>query len=229
MQILVTGAGRGIGLELARAYGGRGDSVVATARDPEKADALRALAADAHGKVRVERLDVTSDESCLALARALGDSKIDLLLNNAGIGGRYVGLAEVDMKEALRVYDTNALGPVRVTRALLPNLRRARGKIASITSLMGSIDDNRSGNAYAYRMSKAALNMASKNFALEFAGAGIVSVVVNPGWVKTDMGGPSAPLAAADAAAKIVALLDRVGPADTGMFFNGPDGRELPW
>jgi NAD(P)-dependent dehydrogenase (short-subunit alcohol dehydrogenase family) len=128
----------------------------------------------------------------------------------------------------LAVYDTNALGPLRVARALRPALAAARGKIVSVTSLMGSIADNTSGGAYAYRMAKAALNMASKNLALELRDEGITSVVVNPGWVQTDMGGPSAPLPVGESAARIAHLADGLDLGATGKFFDAKGG-ELPW
>jgi NAD(P)-dependent dehydrogenase (short-subunit alcohol dehydrogenase family) len=113
-------------------------------------------------------------------------------------------------------------------RALRPNLRAARGKVVHITSLMGSMADNASGRAYAYRMSKAALNMASVNLALELKDEGVLSVVVNPGWVKTDMGGPEAPTSVEESAGQIVALSDRLERKDTGKFFHAK-GDELPW
>jgi NAD(P)-dependent dehydrogenase (short-subunit alcohol dehydrogenase family) len=224
MRVLITGANRGFGLGLVRACLARGDLVHAATRQPD-AEALRALGP---GLV-VHPLDITDEDSCRALARNLGDEALDLLVNNAGIGGRYnPGLEELDLGEALRVYDTNALGTLRVTRALLPHLRRSRGKVVHVTSLMGSMADNRSGLAYAYRMSKAALHMASTNLALELRAQGVLSVVVNPGWVRTDMGGPRAPTTVETACAQIVALCDRLTLDDTGRFFSAA-GAELPW
>ena len=130
------------------------------------------------------------DAQVAALAAALGDASVDVLVNNAGVAGSWnTTLATFDAEEALRCFDTNALGAIRVTRALLPNLRAARGKIINITSRMGSIGDNGSGRGYAYRMSKAALNMATRNIAHEVKGFGGIAVALHPGWVKTEMGG----------------------------------------
>ena len=144
------------------------------------------------------------------------------------MGSRFLGLEELDTTEALRAFDTNALGALRVVRALLAPLRAARGKIVLLTSRMGSIGDNTQGRAYPYRMSKAALDMAGKNLALELAPDGVACVLVHPGWVRTDLGGPKAPLDADTAAAQIVALSDAITMEHTGRFL-GPGGEEIPW
>jgi NAD(P)-dependent dehydrogenase (short-subunit alcohol dehydrogenase family) len=199
---LVTGASRGIGLEMVRQLAARGDTAIATARRPEAAGALRDLG------VKVLPVDVADDASVRGMRELLGDTPIDVLVNNAGI---------------------NTLGPMRVTQAVLPNLRAGAGKkIAHVTSLMGSIADNSSGGAYAYRASKAALNMFNKNLALELGRDGFICVVLNPGWVKTDLGGEHAPLAVADSVRGLLRVLDDVVAADNGTFINH-DGRRLPW
>lgn len=213
MRIVITGANRGIGLALARLYAARGDDVHGTARDPRAATELAAIPG-----VTVHDLDVTDDASCAALGRALAPHGVDLLINNAGVG-HWEGLGDFDPEVALQLYDANALGPVRVTRALLPLLEKARGKVFHISSGMGSIGDNTSGGAYAYRMSKAALGMAGKNLAIDLRGRGIASIVVEPGWVKTDMGGKGAPLSVEDSARQLAAVFDARGLADTGKFF----------
>lgn len=228
MQIVVTGASRGIGLELVRQYLGRGDAVVAACRSPDGATALHALGREYGDRLRVLACDVGDDESVATFAAALVGTPVDLLINNAGVGD-WAGLDAVNTADALRVYNVNALGPLRVTRALLPNLRAGSGrKVAHITSGMGSICDNSSGGAYAYRMSKAALNMASKSLAIDLADDGIVSVVINPGWVQTDMGGAGAPLAVQDSAEAMMARFDELTPAHTGAFLNWRGG-EYAW
>jgi NAD(P)-dependent dehydrogenase (short-subunit alcohol dehydrogenase family) len=227
MNVVVTGASRGIGLGLARALAKRGDEVHAGVRTPGSAAALAALA-EAYPRVRVHELDVRREDQARRLAAAIGSAGVDLLINNAGVGAGYAGLAGVSADEALACFDTNALGPLRVTRALLENLRAARGKIVNVSSTMGSLADNTSGRAYAYRMSKAALNMATKNMALELAPFGITVVCINPGWVKTDMGGPNAPTEIEESVAHIVKLADALGPDQTGKFLHAK-GHELPW
>src|SRR4051812_18953320 len=172
MRVAVTGANRGIGLELVRQLRDRGDQVEAACRHPEEAKELRDLGG------RVHRCDVADDSSVKAFAAELGDAAIDLLINNAGIsGGSHQQLRDMDFAEAVRTYQVDALGPLRVSLALLPQLRRGTGKkLVHITSGLGSIGDNRSGGFYGYRMAKAALNMASKSLAVELRGEGILSI-----------------------------------------------------
>lgn len=229
MHIVITGANRGIGLELTRRYVLRGDRVDATARAPERAEELAELARASGGLLRVFRCDVADSASVHAFAEALGDTAVDLLVNNAGIMGKMQALADLDHADLLRTFDTNALGPVRVTGALLPHLRRgSRRKIVHVTSGMGSIGDNTSGGAYGYRMSKAALNMACKSMANDLRREGFTVIVVNPGWVKTDMGGSGAPTPVDESAKLMMDLFDRITPSDTGTFFDYR-GHTWPW
>jgi len=229
MRILVTGANRGIGLELCRQLLARGDTVEAAVRNPDSATDLRALD-PGDGRLRLHRCDVTDDAQVSALAHALGDGPLDAVINNAGVrGGGGEALADLDLAEAVRTYDVNALGPVRITRAVLPHLRRGAGKkILHVTSGMGSIEDNTSGGAYGYRMAKAALNMAARSLAVDLRGDGIASAVINPGWVQTDMGGARAPTAVADSARGLLRALDELGPATSGQFLKWNGGR-YPW
>ena len=229
MMYVVTGANRGIGLSLVRQIVARGEEVVGTAREPERATELARLARESGGKLRVVACDVASDSSVRALAERLEGAAIDVVINNAGIMGEMESLERMDLASAMYTMDVNAFGPVRVSRALLPMVRRGKRKcLVHITSGMGSIGDNTSGGAYGYRMSKAALNMASKSMSIDLAREGIVSVVVNPGWVKTDMGGKGAPLPVEDSASHILALVDRLGVKDSGAFFNHT-GEKLEW
>jgi NAD(P)-dependent dehydrogenase (short-subunit alcohol dehydrogenase family) len=221
MRFVITGANRGIGLELARQIAARGDFVEAGVREPEAAEELGALAARAAARVRVHTCDVASDTSVRAFAAAVGDVAVDVLINNAGVKGKRQPLAELDFEDAIRTIDTNALGAVRVTRALLPNLFRGEGKrVAHISSGLGSIADNTTGDAYAYRMSKAALNMASRSMAVDLRGEGIISVVLNPGWVKTDMGGPSAPTEVDESVRRMLGIIDGLTLEQSGSFID---------
>lgn len=231
MRVVITGANRGIGFELARRYAARGDEVVAGARRPEAAAELHRLAAASDGRVRVVKLDVTEAADAAALGAELAKQPVDLLVNNAGVSSPFSTLSDLDeatLSQALSIYDVNALGPLRVTRALSENLIVARGRLVNVTSLMGSMEDNGSGRAYGYRMSKAALNMATTNLALELGPAGVTVVAVNPGWVRTDLGSDRAPLAVEDCGAALEALFDTLSPARNGQFLNH-DGRRLPW
>lgn len=223
MRVVITGANRGIGLAIARILAARGDEVHGTARSPSDAKELAALKG-----VSVHALDVKADASADALARSLGPAGIDVLVNNAGIASPWESLDKFDTKLALDVFDTNAVGPVRVTRALLPQLRTTHGRVFHVSSGMGSIGDNQMGGAYAYRMSKAALNMAGRTLAIELAKDKVASIVVEPGWVKTDMGGGGASITAEESATQLIALFDRLGMESTGKFFSRK-GEEFPW
>ena len=221
LRVLITGANRGIGLALVERCLEANHHVHATARDLPAAVALHALASE---RLMLHPLDVRDDASCRALGAAIGGRPIDLLINNAGIGRH----ATDDPAEILAVFDTNAVGPLRVVNALRDNVRAARGKILFITSVLGSIGENSSGEAYAYRMSKAALNMAGKNLAHELRPEAVTAVLVHPGWVKTDMGGPRAPVTVDTAASQILALAEKITLADSGRFLH-VDGTQLPW
>jgi len=225
MQYLVTGASRGIGLELVRQLRTRGDDVIATVRNEKSSGQLRELAG-----VRIEPCDVASEASIAGLAARLGDAALDVVINNAGVwGGERQSLSRFDAAEAMRTYQTNALGPLLVSIALLPHVRRGTAKkLLHITSGMGSIGDNTSGGSYAYRMAKAALNMASRSLAQDLAREGIASAVINPGWVQTDMGGGGAPTPVGDSVRGILARLDELGVATTGTFLNWQGGT-YPW
>ncbi len=222
--VLVTGANRGLGLEFAKQYHAAGWKVIATAREPDQADELKALG------VRVEALDVASAESVAALAGRLKDVPVDLLINNAGVSlGAPKSLADVKLDDFERTMQVNAIGPVRVTQALLPNLRAGKGrKIVSISSGLGSIANNTSGGFWGYRESKAALDMFMRNLAAELKPAGFVCIAMSPGWVKTDMGGPSAPLTPEESIAGMRKVIDALKPDDTGKFL-GHDGSTVPW
>ncbi len=220
---LITGANRGIGLELARRAREEGQRLIVTARKPKEASELAALGVD------VRALDVASDESVSALARDLAGVPIDVLVNNAGVMGRSVPFESIDTAEILRTIDINALGALRVTRALLPNLRLGRGrKVAQMTSKMGSIADNTSGGAYAYRMSKAALNMMNKSLALDLSSEGFVCLVLHPGWVRTKMGGTNAPLEPSESASGLYEVIANAKSSANGSFLDWR-GEQIPW
>jgi NAD(P)-dependent dehydrogenase (short-subunit alcohol dehydrogenase family) len=223
--VLVTGAGRGIGLEFVRQYAAEGRTVLATVRDPDRAPALRAVA----GAVSVLPLDVTDPAQVAALAASLDGRPIDLLINNAGVYGTASNqLGELDYLAWEQVLAVNTLGPVRVTEALLDCLRAGTGrKIVSVTSLMGSIGENTGGSLY-YRSSKAALNAAMKTLAIDLGGEDFCVAVIHPGWVRTDMGGANAPLDAPGSVAAMRRVIDRLTTKETGGFFNY-DGARLPW
>jgi NAD(P)-dependent dehydrogenase (short-subunit alcohol dehydrogenase family) len=221
--VMVTGANRGIGLELARQYGKAGWQVIGTARKPESATELKELGA------RVVQLDVTDDASVARLAAELDGQPIDLLINNAGIISRNSALDATDIEMAGKILDVNVLGPMRVTQALLPNLSASNRKtIVNMTSGLGSIASNESGGFYGYRESKAALNMFTRSLASDLSGQEFIVVAMNPGWVQTDMGGPNATLTVEQSVNGIRAVVDSLTPGDSGTF-RSYNGANEPW
>jgi NAD(P)-dependent dehydrogenase (short-subunit alcohol dehydrogenase family) len=226
MRTVITGANRGLGLELARQCLARGDSVHAGVREPARAAALTALAAGAPGRLHVSALDVTSEPSVRAFADAL-PGPVDLLLNNAGMRARPDELEGMDFAALARTFEVNALGALRTTLALLPRLG-AGARVASLGSGLGSLTDNTSGGAYGYRMSKAALGMATRSLAADLRERGVLVVVLSPGWVQTDMGGEEAPLGVQESAAGLLGVLERLTLQQSGGFFDFR-GERLAW
>lgn len=222
--VLITGANRGIGLELARQYAADGWQVLATCRDPGKAVELKAVA----GEVAVHRLDVDDRASVEALAADLAGRPIDVLFNNAGINRRAPSIADIDYAAWAETMETNVFGPIRVASALRDNVAVSDRKImAFVSSKMGSVAEN-AGGSIMYRSSKSALNMAVSCLAKEFADRGVIAVMVHPGHVRTDMGGPTAPVTAPDSAAGMRKVVAGLTPQDNGAFRNF-DGTPLPW
>ena len=216
---LITGIGRGIGRELARALLQRGDRVVGTLRDlgkipSEWSDVI------AGGQLRLLALDVRDGASIREAAASL-DEPIDVLVNNAGIiGPQRQSTLDMDFEGFLETLNVNTLGPLRVVQAFLPHLRRAKAaKIITISSRMGSLSHAKS-DRIAYRASKAAVNKVIQGVATDLQPEGIISVSVHPGWVQTDMGGSGADISVQDSAAGLMALIDRIALGDSGSFFD---------
>ena len=223
MQWIVTGASRGLGLEFVRQLALRGDRVIGTVRREQELGSVEA----AGGEPRL--LDVSDAASRERFVAGLEGRAIDALLNNAGVMGATRALSELDLDDMRRCFEVNSLAPLALTRDLLANLRAGDHKLLlSMTSRMGSIEDNSSGGAYAYRASKAALNAIHKSLSIDLGPEGFRCVVLHPGWVRTDMGGPSAPLGIAESVAGLLAVVDRLDPEDNGAFFDF-SGERIPW
>lgn len=228
---LITGANRGLGLELAKQYGNDGWRVHACCRDPEGADALNELASASSGQVTVHPLDVARPGSVAALAVETGDGPIDVLWSNAGIYGdeSRAGFGSTDYDRWAETFSINVMGAMRVAETFVDRVAAGEQKtFAFMSSLMGSMADNGSGGAYLYRSSKAALNAVAKSLSLDLAGRGVISVVLHPGWVQTDMGGDHAPLTPRDSVDGMRRVVHGLRPSDSGKFL-AFDGRELPW
>lgn len=230
--ILITGANRGIGFELTRQFLQDDSQIFATCRNSERADALHKLARNNADRLTVLQMDVNDKASIDAALEAVAGKidALDLLINNAGIGGDEAGrvLGKLTASAVGHVMATNAVAPLIVTQAFRGLLKKGNNpRVAMISSGMGSLQ-RAGGSSYAYRMSKAAMNMAARVLAFDSAMAGITTVTMNPGWVQTDMGGPSASLKPEESGDALRALINRLTPAENGMFFQY-DGSELPW
>jgi NAD(P)-dependent dehydrogenase (short-subunit alcohol dehydrogenase family) len=228
--VVVTGANRGLGLALAEQHLAQGATVIGGCRNPAGADRLIAAGAEVHA------LDTSSGESIAAFAAAIGDRPVDVLYNNAGIDAKAVGAAD-DARGALElseaqfraVLDVNVLGPLLMVQALAGNLRAATGKIVNVSSQVGSIEvAQQIGRDASYTTSKAALNMLTLKQSQVLRPDGVSVIALHPGWVRSDMGGPSATLEPATAAAGILALVDKLTIDETGSFFQW-DGSIHPW
>ncbi len=219
----ITGAGRGLGLEFARQLCDQGETVIGTVRKESARGELEAVGA------RALICDVDDEQSVQACVAELGGEALDCLINNAGVYGKRQSLGELDTEEVERVFRINAVAPLRVSRAFLPNLEAGKArKVIQITSKMGSIDDNTSGGSYAYRMSKAALNMMNRSLSHDLAGRGFTCLVLHPGWVQTDMGGKNAPLTPEQSIAGMLKVIDQSTQSDSGSFFLH-SGDRIPW
>jgi NAD(P)-dependent dehydrogenase (short-subunit alcohol dehydrogenase family) len=228
MRYLITGANRGIGFGLTQAFAKRGDDVFATARRPDDADELQALA-KSHPNVVIVQLDVASKSSGKVLAEAVGDEPIDVVINNAGRFSHIGSVGSFKFNGFLNDFTVNTVGPMRVVDAVLPNLRAADlAVVCNITSNLGSLEQNETGDFYAYRASKAALNMVTRSLAADLRDDGIIAFVLHPGWVKTDMGGANAEITRDESVSGILNVLDNIGPDDSGSY-RAWNGDTLPW
>jgi len=219
--ILIIGASRGLGLEFVRQYAADGWRVLATVRDPLKGRAV----SDAGAEVYV--CDVGDCASIARLAATLVDTRLDVILHNAGIYGENQGLGRVEAEAFMTVMRIDALAPLLTAQALAGRLGEG-GIFAAVSSNMGSMADNSSGGSYAYRAAKAALNMVVRNLSIDLAPKGVRVAALSPGWVRTDMGGPDAPLEAPEAVAGLRNVLAGLSERDSGRMIHY-DGRILEW
>lgn len=220
---LITGANRGLGLEFARQLSTRGERILATARDPDKATDLARLV---H---QVIPLDVADERSIEGLTEHVGDQAIDVLINNAGISSETRSINDLTAAALQKAFMVNSTGPMLVTKVLLKNLRAGSRKLVfNISTQLASIANNNGGSTYGYRASKTALNQLTVSLSNELKGEGFTCVVAHPGWVRTDMGGPQATLAPEESISALLKLIGGLKPEDTGKFFNY-DGKPMPW
>jgi len=227
--VLITGTNRGIGLEFTAQCLARGDRVIATCRDVDAATDLRALG-DAHESLQILPLDVASVDSMQAFLSQLGDTPIDIFINNAGVyGPKSAQFGDIDPEVWAWVLKVNSVSPLILTQLLQPNLIRGKDKkLLYLSSKMGSIDDNSGGGSYIYRSSKSALNSVVKSLAIDLAAQGFRAAVLHPGWVQTDMGGPNALIDTKTSVNGMLEVIDGLDQASSGGFFNY-DGSPIAW
>ncbi len=232
---MITGSNRGLGLEFVKQYSDESWRVYAVCREPEKATQLQALAAE-KPVVQILALDVSDSSAIVALADQLRNETIDVLINNAGVFGPKPktekdlrqSFGQLDDEICKTLFAVNALAPLKMAEAFYPQVMASQQKkIVTITTTISSISETE-GDLYAYRMSKAAVNMGMANLARDLAMEGALIGLINPGWVKTDMGGESAPLNPAESIASMRRVIAELRPEQSGVFLDY-DGTVLPW
>ncbi len=228
---LITGANRGIGLEFSRQFAADGWCVLACSRHPEKSDALNKLAAKYPEQITVHALDVADHEQIKRLAQTLANKSIDLLISNAGVysGPKGCSFGNIDYEAWAYAFLVNTMAPLRMAEAFTPQITRSSKKIiVTITSKMGSVADNSRGGSYIYRSSKSAVNMVVKSLAIDLRSIGIIAVLLHPGWVRTDMGGPSGLISTKQSVSGMRNVICQLVLADSGKFI-AYDGQIIPW
>lgn len=230
-HILISGANRGIGLELTRQLLASGERVFAGCRRPQEAKALHALKMDYERQLFIVQLDVTADQSLSAAKKAVlqETDRLDWLINNAAILYEEESLHDFDAQLMAHTLDVNVSGVMRLTSRFVDLLRRSEhGKLINISSNAGSLRKAPSDERYSYNASKAALNMLTRLLARRLKREGIVVVSLHPGWVHTEMGGEDAPISPEESAEKMIRLIAGLNMADTDKFFTFR-GKEFPW
>lgn len=225
--IVISGANRGIGLELTRRFAASGCRVFAGCRNPDQASHLSELAKGAD--IEIRRLDVTSAEDVAALSAELEGQTVDILINNAGImGGKRQTVSDMDYDAWLQALEVNTVAPFRLAIATRSSLSRSSNpRIATISSQMGSLN-RKSKGSFAYRSSKAAVNKVMQVLAAEFEAEGIIVCPIHPGWVRTDMGGPEADISADESADGLFSLIKNLTQEQSGRFWTWK-GDEHDW
>jgi len=229
--VLITGANRGIGLEFVKQYAVEGWCVLACCRDVAGSTELNNLAVQFINQVTVYSLDVAMHEQIECLSQELADVPIDLLINNAGVypTSRSDGFGKTDYDAWARAFHINAMAPLKMAESFIPQITKSHLKtIITITSKMGSVADNRGGGSYVYRSSKAAVNMVMKSVAIDLASRGVISVLLHPGWVRTDMGGSNGLISTQQSVSGMRQVISNLKPENSGEFY-AFDGQVVPW
>lgn len=225
-NVLITGANRGIGLQLTKHYIEAGWEVIATYRNAEGNEALQALASP---QLTLLQADVNNDEGINKIASYFQGQGLDLLINNAGIyGPRDQTFGKVERQAWREILEVNTISPMMLAQSLADSLAQNKGTLAIISSKVGSIDDNASGGAYMYRSSKTAVNQVIKCLSIDLGPRDITVVSLHPGWVRTDMGGPNGSIDVVESVAGLTNVIAHVSADQNGHFINY-DGSPIPW
>jgi NAD(P)-dependent dehydrogenase (short-subunit alcohol dehydrogenase family) len=225
--VLITGTSRGLGLEFTKQYAEAGWQVYACCRSPEKSLALQSLV-KTHSNIIPTALDVMHFDEIDRVASQLSGVTIDLLINNAGVYPES-RLGDVDYQDWERAFKINGIAPFKMIDAFLPNIMSSQlKKVATLSSKMGSIDDNGSGGSYIYRSTKTAVNMVMKSLSIDLSNHGIAIVTLHPGWVQTDMGGPNGLISAQTSVRGLRDVIEQLSMETTGKFI-AFDGKEIAW
>jgi NAD(P)-dependent dehydrogenase (short-subunit alcohol dehydrogenase family) len=226
-NVLITGANRGIGFEFTKQYAADGWSVLACCRTAQSASALQSIA-KANNNVQIFDLDVSDFAQIEALALQLKDQSIDVLINNAGVYPPS-SFGNTNYDEWAKAFKVNSMAPLKMAEEFVQHVTRSQlKKIATLTSKMGSIDDNTSGESYSYRSTKTAVNMVMKSLSIDLKPYGISVVTLHPGWVQTDMGGSNALISAQTSVTGLRQVIENLNLNNTGKFI-AFDGKEIAW
>lgn len=230
MNILVTGANRGIGLEMVSYSAKQGWRVFACCRNPHNAESLFNIAKLSNGQISVHIADMQELSTIQALSYELRNDPIDILINNAGVYGSDKNkFGTVDADSWLQAFQVNSIAPLKMVEAFAEQLAMGKRKlVACMSSKMGSMADNGYGNSYIYRSSKAALNAVVKSLSIDLESQGVTCVALHPGWVKTEMGGPDAEISTQECVDQLFTILSRLTADDSGRFID-IDGSDIPW
>jgi NAD(P)-dependent dehydrogenase (short-subunit alcohol dehydrogenase family) len=225
-KVIITGANRGLGLEFVKQYAADGYEVIACSRKINKKDGLHGLQAS-YKNISIYKLDIANFSSIDQFAN-LFKKPIDILINNAGVYPDS-SIDHVDYKAWLDAFKINTLAAFKMTQTFLPHLKKGKlKKVASLTSKMGSIDDNSGGSEYLYRSSKTALNMVMKSLSIDLKPFSLSMITLHPGWVRTDMGGPNGLIDAKESVAGMKRQIDKLSIKTSGQFI-AYDGKKIPW
>lgn len=228
--ILVTGANRGIGLEIVKQYAKLGCTVYACCRDPDHAVELQKLQ-QLHQSIFIHQLDVSNEENINNLSEQLKDKTIDVLFNNAGVAGQDNSIGNITSKDLMSTFKINTMGPILLAQAMIGPIAKSKSKIiVNMSSYLSSIESNRDSSWlwFSYRVSKSGLNAATRTFANSLKPKGIVVISLDPGWVQTDMGGKNAEITTEECVLGLMKTLEKLSLKDSGNFIRY-NGDHVPW